>query len=409
MTKTYNGGRHWHPGAVCFDGWPPFASELCLLYNQKPLKQYLKEEHLRMRATPYNLVKDIPENNTTLILCVNHVRQNVVDTFKSPQTKVMRKIPVEIRKRVKELALVTIDWIKDSWNFNSIIDCIQFFNILTNTKSFSCSRETNVKNSFWKHDILCPHPEIDYGHIIKFKWNPSMKHWCCDYMPRCSLFVFKESDGEHSFCVVFMDDIMSSYDVEFINSYKTFDNPYYCPAGGKYMNNNKYKKIALFCRLCIGARDIVTNQTSEGGFNLDKTHPVGVPKGSRVDEYIESELKMEEFIVQRYFAEVIEDEAKGITEEMDKTRKSKVRLSDEEVYIFEQFKKYVQIKWKGIYIGNRGNIANDFNEFYKNDINSPNMTKNKITDLNTAEKKISKRGNYIGYVKKWLNYRLAGA
>lgn len=288
MAKQYNDNKPYAPGSCMMDGYIGFQTSLCLHYNQKSIKQYLKEENQRMVDNHTKGNSDIPRNNTTLILCYVHIQKNVKDTFDNPTAKELKASPVKTRKRVKRFAQRIIEHIKETTDFKSIIDGIQGFNFLTRQKQLYLTRYMKLVPTFWRHPVLSPKPEEIYGSRAKFTYETDGKYYCCEPFPKVEIFA-SYTNQQWILYVMFCGEYFGRIEVVVNNN--VIENPYYLPPGAKYMNENKFAKIGMFARLAIGNRDRTSNQTSEGGFSLDKQHAAGAKKGSRVDIYIQSELE----------------------------------------------------------------------------------------------------------------------
>ena len=268
--KEYFNGLTFSPGAATMDDWPPFAKTLCLRWNLKPLQQYLDEEHRRFMG-----FQGIPKNNTILILGLIHIKKSIKQKFNYSKAQDISQFPMKIRKRIKYLAYDVIKYIAGGLNNLLIIQSIQIFNILTKSEKFSLKQENNVSHLFWQHHILCPFPQIQYQRHSSFKFEEieGQYHYAKPF-PLCQMYVIQHNDNLWTFNLIFLRSIKQFIQINVDNEYK-FDNPYFMPCGAEYMNEKKFKRMALFSRICVGmTRDRTTNQTIEGTFNVDKNHPI---------------------------------------------------------------------------------------------------------------------------------------
>ena len=357
--KQYNDGETFSPGAVTFDDWAPFAKTLCERYNLKPLRQYLNDEHRRFMGEI-----GIEKNRTTLILGLIHIKKSIKQKFNYSQAIDISQFPMKRRKRVKYLAYDVIQYIACSFNNLLIIDSIQIFNFITKLSTFSLKGNNDISTLLWQHDILCPNPQHTYSRQLSFKFAfiKSGNYYLAKPFSLCEIYVM-ERKQEWLLNISFLYHIKTFIEIRVDNNEDTFNNPYFMPCAAEYMNKKKFRRLALFSRICIGmTRDRTSNQTIEGTFNVDKNHPIGLKRNLRIHEYVRQTIKYQKYQIQHYFQECIEARNIALKQELDETRKSKIVLSDREKEIHEKFDKLIRIKYEGDY--NRARIKKNWDSFY---------------------------------------------
>lgn len=399
--KEYNNGDTFSPGCVTFDDWPPFCKTLCLRWNLKPFSQYLDDEHRRLMG-----MQNIPKNRCTLVLGLVHIKKSIKQYYNYSKAQEISKFSTKQRKRIKYLSYDVINFIASSFNVILIIQAIQIFNVLTKLTKFNLKQPVDVSDLFWKHDILCPLPQFQFerNSKIQFEFEASGNYYHSQPFPYFEIFVM-ERRSVFTMNLIYLNQLKQYIQISVDKDY-SFDNPYFMPCAANYMNVNKFRRIALFTRLCIGERDRTTNQTIEGTFNVDKNHPIDGKKKLRLDKYIQTTLKYQKYEHQQYFQECSEFRNLKIKQELDQTRKSNIALSEREKSIHEKFDKFIRIRLNGNY--QRSVVKQHFDSFYKQEKYPPTISLQKISDLKTG-KNISHQNDWIGFVETWLDSTLNGA
>eukprot|EP01084_Bolivina_argentea_P184578 318342_1 len=407
--KQHNKGKTFSPGAITFDGWPPFANQTCLLFNECSIDFYSDTQLKRIRGD----INPGPIFNTTLISCFRHIGIDIDAHFDYPTSKEDKKFNKEIRRRVKELGKQAATICHESWNYFNVTNAIQFVNIVTRLREFDVSNPIDVAPLFWNHPILGSHNPSKK--LISFEFDEDMNYYSCEIFDKMVCFIVNEGD-QYTLFYTMLGFISQRGVVTKTSQHKYSNDSLYMPRGANYLNNNIFDKLAFFSVLSIGARISYTNQFIEGSFRADKHNQIEVNCKCLADEYAQSEVNTLNALNLSYIKECQNAYSKKIKNVLDQTHTSKPVLSKRERRIHEQFDRFVRIIQKGKY--NRKSAVSDYHRYYKNkheELNKNNnanimfvpiMDVNKISELRVKTKNISTRNNYSSYVEEWLTDRV---